>query len=234
MNWKQTIDRLFPSGHTVQSSENHFWGDGILSGKKIAILGIMDHVCIDSNLALKLAQHLLCIIRKEPQQPILLLIDTSGQKLSRTEEILGLNRMLAHLTMTIDLARRRGHPILSLVYEEAVSGGFLSFGMGTNETYALKEAEVRVMDLDAMARITKIPLETLKSLTRTSLIFAPGVENFFKLGGIHGIWKDDISKSLEHALKCSSNVDVRMKLGREREGRVLAEKVTKLVLDAPL
>ena len=60
-----------------------------------------------------------------PPRPMVLLVDTSGQALSRHEELIGINGYLAHVAACVDLARRSGFPSLSLVYGEAVSGGFL-------------------------------------------------------------------------------------------------------------
>ncbi|MGN2393609.1 biotin-independent malonate decarboxylase subunit gamma, partial [Pelomicrobium sp. G1] len=84
------------------------------------------------------------------------LVDTSGQRLSRRDELLGINGYLAHLAKALAFARARGHLLLALVYGEAVSGGFLSFGMMADYVYALRDAQVRVMNLAAMARVTKI------------------------------------------------------------------------------
>ena len=50
--------------------------------------------------------------------------------------------------------------------DEAVSGGFLSFGMMADRAYALASAQIRVMDLRAMARVTKIPHEELTAPCR--------------------------------------------------------------------
>ena len=84
---------------------------------------------------------------------------------SHRDELLGINGYMAHLAKCIDLARRSGHRILGLVYSHAVSGGFLASSMLADICYALPEAEIRVMNLPAMARVTKIPLERLTELS---------------------------------------------------------------------
>ena len=115
------------------------------------------------------------IVRDHPGRPILLLVDTQGQRLSRRDELLGINGYMAHLAKCLQLARNRGHKIIGLVYSEAVSGGFLASSLLADRCYALPEAQVRVMNLPAMSRITKIPLERLEELSKSSPVFAPGV-----------------------------------------------------------
>jgi malonate decarboxylase gamma subunit len=131
----------------------------------------------------------------------LLLVDTQGQRLSRRDELLGVHGYLAHLSKCLELARKQGHYLVSLVYGEGVSGGFLSFGMMADEVHALPDAQIRVMALPAMARVMKIPLERLQVLSANLPVFASGVENFLKLGGIDSIWPHRLSNHLRAALK---------------------------------
>ena len=95
------------------------------------------------------------------------------------------------LAKSLEVARRAGHRIVSLVYDEAVSGGFLSFGLMADAVFALPTANVRVMALPAMARVTKLPRERLEELARVSPVFAPGVENYVALGGVRALWPVD-------------------------------------------
>src|SRR6185369_17506926 len=84
----------------------------------------------------------------------------------------------------------RGHKTLTLIHGEAVSGGFLAFGMLADRVCALPDAQVRVMDLRAMARVTKIPLERLETLAVDSPVFAPGADNYWRMGAVHEMWAD--------------------------------------------
>ena len=160
-----------------------------------------------------------------------MLVDTEGQHLSKTGEILGINGYLAHLVKCLGLASKEGHFLVSLVYGEAVSGGFLSFGLMADEIHALAEAKIRVMNLPAMARITKLPLEMLEDLSWSSPSFAPGVENFFKLGGVKSIWSPPFEKHLKRIFGQDIEGDQRRKQGLERQGRKLAYIVSQKVLD---
>ena len=154
--------------------------------------------------------------------------------MSRSQELLCLNGSLAHLAQCVDLARRQGHPSLSLVTANAVSGGFLSFGLMADRCYALADAQVRVMDLKAMARVTKIAHERLLELAISSPIFAPGAENYRRMGGIEAIWDQPSAELLEAALEQRARVDdQRIALGAERGGRNLAAAIL-LTIDSAL
>jgi malonate decarboxylase gamma subunit len=96
-------------------------------------------------------------VTQHPGRPILLLIDTQGQQLRRRDELLGINRAMAHLGMAIDFARRRGHRVLGLVYDQALSGGFITSGLIADACDALPEAEIRVMRIPAMAASPSCP-----------------------------------------------------------------------------
>ena len=140
----------------------------------------------------------------------------------------------AHLAQCVDLARRQGHPSLSLVTANAVSGGFLSFGLMADRCYALADAQVRVMDLKAMARVTKIAHERLLELAISSPISAPGAENYRRMGGIEAIWERPTAELLEAALGQGARADERTEdrriaLGAERGGRNLAAGILQSV-----
>ncbi|MFY9876916.1 MAG: biotin-independent malonate decarboxylase subunit gamma, partial [Rhodomicrobium sp.] len=116
-----------------------------------------------------------------------------------------------------------------LVYSEAVSGGFLATSLLADYCYALPEAKISVMNLPSMARITKIPLERLEELSRASPVFAPGVENYLRMGAIHALWEGDLSACLLDALDAPQKGDFRSELGEAREGRKLARSVAERV-----
>ena len=128
-------------------------------GEPLTVIGTTDHAPIGVELALAQARVVLDTVAQHPGRPILLLIDTQGQRLRRRDELLGINRSMAHLGASIDLARRRGHRVIGLVYDQALSGGFITSGLIADACYALPEAEIRVMRIPAMARVTKLPEE---------------------------------------------------------------------------
>jgi hypothetical protein len=87
--------------------------------------------------------------------------------------MLGINSYMAHLGKCVELARRQGHRVIGLVYDQALSGGFITSGLIADACYALPDATIRVMGLPGMARITKVPEERLTELARSNPVFAP-------------------------------------------------------------
>ncbi|TCR73389.1 biotin-independent malonate decarboxylase subunit gamma [Rhizobium sp. BK376] len=224
---KDLADRLFPDGHSITFENEFFYGAGSLQEKQISIIGTRERALIGVDLALRIASQIVVVMRDHPGSTILLLIDTAGQKMSRRDELLGLNGYIAHVAKCLEVARRRGHKILGLVSGEAVSAGFLSTSMLADACYALPGAEVRVMNLKAMSRVTKIPVERLELLSERSPVFAPGVSNYFAMGAIAEIWDGDLSTALVEALGADlGSADRRRQYGEERRGRSLAKIVS--------
>jgi len=230
MTLNAILDALFPAGHTVTVSGQTVTGEALTAAGPVAVLGTTDAAAIDHAIALTLADHVLATIERHPGRPIVFLVDTSGQALSRSAELLCLNGTFAHLAQCVDLARRQGHPTLSLVTANAVSGGFLSFGLMADRAYALADVSVRVMDLKAMARVTKIEHERLVELAVSSPTFAPGAENYLRMGALEAIWERPEAALLDAALaQARDDGDRRMDKARERGGRTLAADIAAAV-----
>ncbi len=216
------LDRLFPLGHNVQVEKQVLHGHAETSDGTVTVIGTTDRAEIGVEHALLLAHIVIESTRIHPEQAIVMLVDTAGQRLTRSDELLGINGYLGHLAQCLDQARQRGAHLIALVYGEAVSGGFISFGLMADDIYALADAQVQVMDLRAISRVIKQPLERLEKLAKTSPVFAPGVENYVTMGAIRGLWDGDLSEHLLVALRCPTTGDQRRKLGLERGGRYLA------------
>jgi malonate decarboxylase gamma subunit len=232
MDAKTLLAKLFPAGCDVAFDGEFFHGTGESARETVAIIGSIDAAPIGVELAFRMAEDVLRIVRDAPGRPILLLVDTQGQRLSRRDELLGINGYMAHLAKCLQLARNRGHKIIGLVYSEAVSGGFLASSLLADRCYALPEAQVRVMNLPAMSRITKIPLERLEDLSKSSPVFAPGVTNYLKMGAVYSLWDGDLAQRLAEALDVSAEGDSRRQWGEERDGRRLARAVAEKVRHA--
>lgn len=233
MTLDQLLPDLFPAGHTVSVNNKVILGEGQAATGIVAILGTTDAAAVDHEIALTLSRAVLDVVRFSPGRPILFLVDTVGQALSRGAELLCLNGSFAHLAKCVDFARRKGHKTISLVTSNAVSGGFLSFGLMADRAYALKDVSVRVMDLKAMSRVTKLDYERLVSLAKSSPTFAPGAENYERMGGVEAIWSEPSAMRLAEALQdISSTEDLRMAKGLARLGRVEAMKTVEAVLAA--
>jgi malonate decarboxylase gamma subunit len=232
MEWERVVEQLFPAGDEVRQEGDLLLGQGGCGKHTVAVIGTTSHTEVGVELALAMAAAVLTMIRNHPSRPIVFLVDTSGQRLRHRDEMLGLNGYMAHLAKCVGMARRRGHAIISLVYDQALSGGFLANGMMADVCAALPEAEIRVMGLAAMARVTRISEEKLSQLSRSSPVFAPGAKNYLKMGGLDALWEGDLSACLADALAHIDATDHRRKLGYERGGRLIADTVVQRVLSS--
>jgi malonate decarboxylase gamma subunit len=230
MSETSAVDRvlveLFGEGHRIVREGATLAGVARFDGRDVTIIGTSDRAAIGAEVALRLARATLDAMRDEPGRPILVIVDNSGHRLSRRDELMANNGCIAHLTRCLDAARRRGHRVIGLVHDLAVSGGFMATGLATDLCYALPGAEVRVMAPAAMARVTKIPLERLTELSAANPVLGPGVENFIRVGGLEGVWDGDLKAHFREALsRPLGGDDPRRALGKERGGRRMAADI---------
>ncbi|WP_432378671.1 biotin-independent malonate decarboxylase subunit gamma [Duganella sp. P38] len=230
MDWKKLAETLFPEGHTIVEQSEFLCGGAQVDGQAIAVIGTTGHTPIGVEIALAQAQAILRTVREFPGMPILMLIDTQGQRLRHRDEMLGINSYMAHLGKCVDLARRKGHKIIGVVYDQALSGGFITSGLMADACHALPDATIRVMGLPAMARITKVPEEQLTALAQSNPVFAPGPENYLRMGGLESIWDGDLAAHLRAALAQPVTGDQRSALGLQRGGRRWAQPVIDAVI----
>jgi malonate decarboxylase gamma subunit len=232
MKRSQLLQTLFGDSWQAEvDTERFFSGTGRAGEDTVQVIGTDNATEVGVDLALAMAGAILSTVRSQPGRPILFLLDTQGQRLRRRDELLGLNGYMAHLAKCVEIARSRGHRILSLVYGQAVSGGYLTTGMMADACYALADAEIKVMNLPAMSRITKIPLERLEALATESPVFSPGVQNYHRMGHLSEIWQGDLAGCLRQALaalaapRLGESGDTRMAHGLKRGGRTQAQLV---------
>ena len=225
MDWRDVARRLFPDGHDIVADGDLLSGAGRCGDATFAVVGSTNHAEAGVEIALAMARLVLATIRDHAGRPILFLVDTSGQRLRHRDELLGINRYMAHLAKCVEVARARGHRVVALVYDQALSGGFLASGMMADVCAALPDAEIRVMNLPAMARVTRQPEERLRALAATSPVFAPGAINYVRMGAIDALWDGDLAAHLLAALRDAAPDDVRRDAGLARGGRALAAPI---------
>jgi malonate decarboxylase gamma subunit len=221
----ELLDALFPAGHTVRDDAGVLLGSARTSAGEVTVLGTAGGLEVGVEAALTLAGEVLRTVRHHPGRPLIVLVDTRGQRMSRRDEILGLNGYLGHLAACVELARRRGHRIIAVVHGDAVSGGFLPLGFMADEVHAVEGAHPWVMNLQAMARVTKIPIERLEELSGSSPVLAPGLDGFVRLGAVEPPWTPPLAPALEAALARPPGPDRRAEAGLARGGRRLAARV---------
>jgi malonate decarboxylase gamma subunit len=232
MELSTLLDQLFPEGHNVTIDDWLVHGEATLGSKPVAVLGTTNHVFIGIREAVALSDKILDIVGKQPGLPIIMLVDNNGQRMALDEELLVLPEYIAHLLRTQQLARLKGHKLIAIVYGNSIAGGFIAFGMCADRVVSVPGAETSVMKLEAISRVTKMPLEKLQALAQKVSVFAPGCENFFRMGGLHEMWTDDFSTRLQQILANDDAQDDRSAIGLERSGRLAAHAVIDEVLRA--
>ena len=151
------------------------------------------------------------------------------------DEWLAMHQYFSHLLMSLECLRAQGNKLISLIYNQAIGGAFIAYGLTADTILALPETKVAVMWLDAMSRVTKIDIHKLQKLSESSPVFAPGVKNFYQLGGITEIVKPEkVADELLKAIVKKENVDIRAQLGYERGGRKCAYPIIQKVLKQTL
>jgi malonate decarboxylase gamma subunit len=234
MTLDEILKSLFPAGHDVKTSAaGMITGTGKRKGgASIAVIGVANGEALGTAGVLPLAEAVLGVVAKGADIPILVLVDTQGQLMSRRDEMRGLNEYLAHLAKCLLLASQLGHRTIGLEYGKAAAGAFLATALATDRLVGLPGAEPTVMDLPSMARVTKLPLDTLKQLAKTTPVFAPGLDHLLQVGAVTEMWdpKKPLDEQLEESLRNTSPIDTRDELGAQRKGRLMAAKVAKRVI----
>ncbi|MCH4024220.1 MAG: biotin-independent malonate decarboxylase subunit gamma [Acetobacter sp.] len=232
------ISVLFPEGHNLSSgAENTLSGQARSGGKDVEVLGINDGAPLGPETAIILAGHVLKIIKSNSKAPIVFLINTASQRMTRRDEMLGLNEYLAHLAKSITLAGASGHRTISVLYGTAAAGAFIATALATQTMIAVDGAHPSVMDLPSIARVTKLPLDVLAEKAKETPVFAPGVEPLAATGAVTEIWKLSDGQCAERlsallADEQVSDIDTRDVLGASRGGRKVAVEIAKRVEDA--
>lgn len=223
MTLKELMTDVFTKTQT-EIKQNVVFGTGIVNDTRFNLIGTAEDTSFGVDEAMEMAKHVLGLLKENNRDPIVLLTNVIGQKLSVRDEWLGMYAYFAHLLKCLHLARKNGNQTISLVYNQAIGGSFIAFGMMADSIFALKNTQLAVMWLEGMAKVTKIDIEILRSVSQTSPVFAPGVENFKKLGGIHEVLElNQVAEQLLKAAKATGiDQDNRAELGKQYGGRTKA------------
>ena len=169
--------------------------------------------------------------------PILVIVDSDSQRMSKRDELLGLNEFLAHLAKSLIYADLHGRPTIGLLYGHSAAGAFLATALATRVLVGLPGADPAVMDLPSMAKVTKLPLDVLKEKAKSTPVFAPGLKNLAQMGAVQMIWDEAVPlvDQLEALLgNMPDALDRRGTLGKDRGGRLKAADIAKRVHDLAL
>ncbi len=229
MTLADILASLFPGGNDVAAADGGLLaGAGRLAdGTTVHVAGIAERACPGADAAVALAGRVLTISALADESPLLVLIDSGSQRMSRRDELLGLSETLAHLAKSLWLADRAGHRTVGLLYGGSAAGAFIATALACGTLAALPDAYPEVMDLQSMARITKLSVEVLKEKAETSPVFAPGLANLVKTGAIAEVWDParPLDAQLLALLARAPAGDARALLGGERGGRPKAAAI---------
>ena len=237
MTLDDILASLFPDGHEVRNDGGVIAGSATLrSGGRMLVIGVADRTALGVDEAIRLSGHILESIDRETG-PILVLVDSDSQRMSKRDELLGLNEFLAHLAKVLIHADMNGRPTIGLLYGHSAAGALLATGLATRVLVGLPGAEPAVMDLPSMARVTKLSMEALEQKAKSTPVFAPGLSNLEQMGAVHMIWSDTapLAGQLEALLAAMPAVhDRRDALGKARGGRPKAADIAERVRDLAL
>jgi malonate decarboxylase gamma subunit len=118
------------------------------------------------------------------KRPIIAIVDVKSQAYGRREEIGGIHLAAAASADAYATARFAGHPVISLIVGQAISGGFLTHGYQANRliAFADKEVLIHAMHKEPAARITRRTVAQLEALAKTVTPLSYDVEDYAKLG----------------------------------------------------
>ena len=118
------------------------------------------------------------------KRPIIAIVDVKSQAYGRREEIGGIHLAAAASADAYATARFAGHPVISLIVGQAISGGFLTHGYQASRliAFADKEVLIHAMHKEPAARITRRTVAQLEALAKTVTPLSYDIEDYAKLG----------------------------------------------------
>jgi malonate decarboxylase gamma subunit len=229
MTRDEVLISLFPDGHRITIEAGILLGDAELPAfGPIHVIGVHGGSALGSDEAAQLSRRVLEIAAETSTTPILILLDSGSQRMSRRDEQLGLNEYLAHLAKCLVFADMHGHPTAALLYGHTAAGAFLATALAARVLLATPGAHPEVMDLASMSRVTKLPVDVLQERARSTTVFAPGLDNLARTGAVAQVL--DPLRPLAGQLagihvSGMPAADTRDVLGRQRCGRSRAADV---------
>jgi malonate decarboxylase gamma subunit len=238
----EILSSLFPDGRDVALEHGLLFGHGTLPRGRAVVIGVEGRTAVGIDEAAWLSRKVLEVLSAGGTEPILVLVDSDSQRMSKRDELLGLSEFLAHLAKCLIYADALGHPTVGLLYGHTAAGAFIATALATRTLLALPGADPAVMDLPSMARVTKLSIEVLQEKARSTPVFAPGLDNLAQTGGVFQVLDPHapLGAQLEAVLSAMTGApptrpsDTRDQLGKERHGRPKAADIAQRVRELAL
>jgi malonate decarboxylase gamma subunit len=177
------------------------------------------------------------------KRPIVAIVDAKSQAYGRREETAAIFLAAAAAADAYGSARLAGHPVITLVVGQALSGGFLMHGYQANRILAFDDDGVMIhaMHKEAAARVTQRSVAELEKLGKKIVPMSYDIRDYAKLGLLYKLLHvenpekpttEDIRKVQNELVGAiadarSSPVDLRNRL--ESKGALETRKASLLV-----
>jgi malonate decarboxylase gamma subunit len=118
------------------------------------------------------------------KRPIVAVVDAKSQAYGRREETAAIFLAAAAAADAYGSARLAGHPVITLVVGQALSGGFLMHGYQANRILAFDDDGVMIhaMHKAAAARVTQRSVAELEQLGKKIVPMSYDIRDYAKLG----------------------------------------------------
>jgi malonate decarboxylase gamma subunit len=118
------------------------------------------------------------------KRPIVAIVDAKSQAYGRREETAAIFLAAAAAADAYGSARLAGHPVITLVVGQALSGGFLMHGYQANRILAFDDDGVMIhaMHKEAAARVTQRSVAELEELAKKIAPMSYDIRDYAKLG----------------------------------------------------
>jgi malonate decarboxylase gamma subunit len=235
MTLDDLLDGLFSQRRNISRDGGALTGQATLKdGRAVEIVGVYDATPLGVDEAIRLSRHVLDALTRGGENPIFVLVDSGSQRMSKRDELLGLNEFLGHLAKCLIWAEIQGRRTLSVLYGSSLAGAIIVTALSTSTLLALPGAKPEVMDLPSMSKVTKLPLAVLEQKAKATPVFALGVDNMVKTGSVLEVCKDvsALADKIAGLLGASRDRnDNRGLLGRDRGGRPKAADIARRIHD---
>ncbi|MFB6364937.1 biotin-independent malonate decarboxylase subunit beta [Paenibacillus elgii] len=126
------------------------------------------------------------------RRAIVAIVDVPSQAYGYREELLGIHLACAAAADAYASARLAGHPVITFLVGNAISGAFLAHGLQASRLLALDDPSVavQVMSRTSAARVTRRSIEELEEAAKKLPATAYDIRSFASLGSLHELLAD--------------------------------------------
>jgi malonate decarboxylase gamma subunit len=123
----------------------------------------------------------------ERKRPIVAIVDVKSQAYGRREETAAIFLAAGAAAAAYTAARMQGHPTITLVAGQAISGGFLTHGYLASRILSFDDRDVVIhaMHKEAAARITLRSVAEVERLGQEIIPMSYNIQDYARLGLLH-------------------------------------------------